>query len=89
MQNYCLYNEDFIDAYGRLYIDDEIAEGHARMWLNKSLNHELELRGIEKHSDFQMWHNFVNIEQEFGYSLTALGFLNFEYAEPVKFTPTK
>ena len=76
---------EFFDTH----IDDEIAEGHARMWLNKSLNHELELRGVEKHSDFQMWHNFVNIEKEFGYSLTALGFLNFEHAEPVNFTPIK
>ena len=65
-------------------IDDEIAEGHAKMWLNKSLNHELEIRGVEKHSEFQMFHNFVNIEQQFGYCLTCLGFLNFDYAEPVK-----
>ena len=54
------------------------------MWLNKSLNHELEIRGVEKHSEFQMFHNFVNIEQQFGYCLTCLGFLNFEHAEPVK-----
>ncbi len=65
-------------------IDDEIAEGHAKMWLNKSLSHELEIRGVEKHSEFQMFHNFVNIEQQFGYCLTCLGFLNFEHAEPVK-----
>ena len=28
-------------------IDDEIAKGHAEMWLNKSLNHELSIRGVE------------------------------------------
>ena len=50
-------------------IDDEIAKGHAEMWLNKSLNHELSIRGVEKHSEFQMWHNYVNITQQFGYSL--------------------
>ena len=65
-------------------IDDEIAEGHARMWLNKSLNHELEIRGVEKHSDFQIFHNYLNITQQFGYCLTCLGFLNFEHAEPAK-----
>ena len=65
-------------------IDDEIAEGHAKMWLNKSLSHELEIRGVEKHSEFQMFHNFINIEQQFGYCLTCLGFLNFEHADPVK-----
>ena len=65
-------------------IDDEIARGHCEMWLNKSLNHELDIRGVEKHSDFQIFHNFINITQPFGYCLTCLGFLNFEYAEPVK-----
>ena len=68
-------------------IDDDIARGHAEMWLTKSLNHELSIRGVEKHSEFQMWHNYVNITQQFGYSLTALGFLNFEHADPAKFTP--
>ena len=33
------------------------------MWLNKSLNHELTLRGVEKHSEFQFWHNYLNISQ--------------------------
>ena len=70
--------------YFPTYIDDEIAKGHAEMWLNKSLNHELELRGVEKHSEFQMFHNYVNITQQFAYCLTALGFLNFETADPVK-----
>ena len=64
-------------------IDDEIAEGHARMWLNKSLNHELELRGVQKHSEFQFFHNYLNLTQPFGYCLTVLGFLNFRNAAPV------
>ena len=54
------------------------------MWLNKSLKHELEIRGVEKHSEFQMYHNYLNITQQFGYCLTCLGFLNFEYADPAK-----
>lgn len=70
--------------YFQTPIDDEIAKGHAEMWLNKSLNHELEIRGVEKHSEFQFFHNYVNITQPFAYCLTALGFLNFETAEPVK-----
>ena len=70
--------------YFPTYIDDEIAKGHAEMWLNKSLNHELELRGGEKHSEFQLFHNYINITQQFAYCLTALGFLNFETADPVK-----
>ena len=69
--------------YFPTYIDD-IAKGHAEMWLNKSLNHELEIRGVEKHSEFQLFHNYINITQQFGYCLTCLGFLNFETADPVK-----
>mgnify|MGYP004477675351 FL=1 len=70
--------------YFPTYIDDEIAKGHAEMWLNKSLKHELEIRGVEKHSEFQLYHNYINITRQFGYCLTCLGFLNFETAEPVK-----
>ncbi len=69
--------------YFDTYIDDEIAKAHAEMWLTKSLNHELDIRGVEQHSDFQFFHNFVNITQNFGYSLTALGFLNFKNAPAV------
>ena len=70
--------------YFDTFIDDDIAKAHAEMWLTKSLNHELDIRGVEKHSAFQFFHNFVNIKQAFGYSLTALGFLNFEYAPVAK-----
>lgn len=69
--------------YFDTWIDDDIAKSHCEMWLNKSLRHELEIRGVEKHSDFQFFHNYLNIEQAFGYCLTALGFLNFEFADPV------
>ena len=72
---------EFFDTF----IDDDIAKSHCEMWLTKSLKHELMLRDVEKHSDFQFFHNFVNIKQRFGYSLTALGFLNFETTDPVKF----
>ncbi len=33
---------EFFDTY----IDDEIAKAHCEMWLKKSLNHELALRGV-------------------------------------------
>lgn len=70
---------EFFDTF----IDDDIVKAHAEMWLTKSLNHELSIRGMQQHSDFQFFHNYVNITQAFGYSLTALGFLNFEYTPPV------
>lgn len=64
-------------------IDDQIAKTCAEMWLNKSLNHELDIRGVAKHSEFQMWHNYINLTQPFGYCLTAMGFLNFKTAPVV------
>ena len=57
---------------------------HAEMWLNKSLKHELSLRGVEQHSEFQFWHNYLNLTKPYGYCLTVMGFLNFEFADPVK-----
>ena len=71
---------EFFDTY----INDDIAKAHCELWLTKSLNHELALRDVVQHSDFQFYHNFVNITQPFGYSLTALGFLNFETAPVVE-----
>ena len=71
---------EFFDTF----IDDDIAKAHAQMWLTKSLNHELDIRGVKRHDDFQLFHNYVNITKNFGYSLTALGFLNFEYAPVVE-----
>ena len=64
------------------WIDDEIAASHAQMWLKKSLQHELDLRSVSKHSEFQYFHNYINIRKKFGFCLTALGFLNFENAAP-------
>lgn len=69
--------------YFDTHIDDDIAKGHAEMWLRKSLNHELEIRDVEKHSEFQIWHNYINITQPFAYCLTVMGFLNFQNAAPV------
>ena len=68
--------------YFDTHIDDDIAKGHAEMWLKKSLNHELEIRDVEKHSEFQIWHNYINITQPFAYCLTVMGFLNFQNAAP-------
>ena len=68
--------------YFDTHIDDDIAKGHAEMWLKKSLNHELEIREVEKHSEFQIWHNYINITQPFAYCLTVMGFLNFQNAAP-------
>ena len=51
--------------------------------LSRYSKHELEIRDVEKHSEFQIWHNYINITQPFAYCLTVMGFLNFKFAEPV------
>jgi len=43
------------------------------------------LRKVEQHSPFEFWHNHLNLTQSYGYCLTAMGFLNFDHAEPVIF----
>ncbi|MBP5344053.1 MAG: pyruvoyl-dependent arginine decarboxylase [Alphaproteobacteria bacterium] len=75
--------------YFDTFIDDDIAKAHCEMWLTKSLNHELEIRGCQQHSYFEFYHNYINITQNFGYCLTALGFLNFEYAPVVELNQKK
>lgn len=86
-------NGEFIGGWAAEYIecfptwiDDNIAKAHAEMWLSKSLQHELSIRSVEQHSEFQFFYNYINIKKKYGFCLTALGFLNFEYAEPVVLT---
>ena len=79
----------FVGGYAAEYvqffdskIDDEIAKATAEMWLKKSLNHELSIRGMEQDGEMELYHNYLNIpaENPFGYCFTAIGFLNFGYA---------
>jgi arginine decarboxylase len=78
----CGWAAEYVE-YFDTWIDADIARAHTEMWLNKSLNHELEIRGVKKHSEFQIFNNYLNITKPFGYCLTALGFLNFQFADPV------
>ncbi len=64
-------------------IDDAIAEVSARMWLDKSLDHELKIRNVQHHGKKEYWHNHLNLTKHYGYCLTAIGFLNFRHAPPV------
>ncbi len=76
---------EYVQFYDSI-IDDEIAGAEARMWLNKSLNHELSMRGLEQDGEKELYHNFINItpDNPFAYCLTAIGFLNFAYAPLAK-----
>lgn len=79
------YAAEYVQFYDSR-IDDEIAGAEARMWLTKSLKHELDIRGMEQDGDMELYHNFLNIppDNPFGYCLTAIGFLNFGYAPLAK-----
>lgn len=75
-------------SYTILFINDDIARAEAHMWLNKSLDHELTIRGLEQEGEKDMFHNFLNIPENnpFGYCLTCIGFLNFKYAASISQT---
>ena len=76
---------EYVQFYDSV-IDDEIAAAEAKLWLTKSLNHELSIRGLEQDGDKELYHNFINItpDNPFAYCLTAIGFLNFNYAQIAK-----
>lgn len=79
----------FAAEYVQFYdskIDDEIAKAEAHMWLSKSLNHELTIRGLVQDGEKEIFHNFINIPSDnpFAYCLSCIGFLNFGYAQLAK-----
>lgn len=75
---------EYVQFYDAV-IDDEIAAAEAGLWLNKSLNHELSMRGMDAEGERELFYNYINIPSDnpFGYCLTAIGFLNFSYAPVV------
>jgi arginine decarboxylase len=68
-------------------INEDIAYAQAVMWLNTSMDHELKIRGLEKRGEYSVYVNWLNIEQRFAYCLTAMGFLNFTFLDPVVIPP--
>jgi len=77
----------FAAEFVQLYtapINDEIAAAEAKMWLTKSLKHELDIRCLKKKGEFEFYHNHLNLCKHFGYCLTCIGFLNFKFAKPVR-----
>jgi len=73
---------EFVQRY-TAQIDAQIAQAEAHMWLTKSLTHELKIRKLFKHGEVEFFVNWTNISERFGYCLTALGFLNFMWTEPI------
>jgi arginine decarboxylase len=64
-------------------IDEDIAYAQADLWLTKSMDHELNIRGLRKRGEYDIYVNWLNIKERFGYCLTAMGFLNYMMLDPV------
>lgn len=86
----------FVGGYAAEYvqqftteIDEDIAYAQADMWLTKSMDHELKIRGLRKRGEYDIYVNWLNIKERFGYCLTAMGFLNYMFLDPVVFTPER
>jgi arginine decarboxylase len=77
----------FVSKFFQKYasqIDEDIAYAEAELWLTKSMNHELKIRGLRQLQEYDIYVNWLNIEKRFGYCLTAMGFLNFMYSDPIQ-----
>jgi len=76
----------FVAKYSQSYlseIDEDIAYAEADLWLTKSLDHALKIRGLSKSGEYNIYVNWINIQDRFGYCLTAMGFLNFIFPDPI------
>jgi pyruvoyl-dependent arginine decarboxylase len=77
----------FAAEYERIYdrekVSPEQAEKDAIEQLTKSLQHELEIRGLKQTGDMKFNVTSLYIEKKYGISLAALGFVNFIYSNPI------
>ena len=77
----------FAAEYERIYdrqkVSPEQAEKDAIEQLSKSLEHELDIRGLKQKGDMKFNVTSLYIEKKYGIALAALGFVNFIYTNPV------
>ena len=84
------YVGGFAAEYERVYqgqiVDSQTARQDAINQLTKSLQHELDIRGLKQREKTPMKFNITSlqIKQKYGIALAALGFVNFIYPEPVE-----
>ncbi len=76
----------FAAEYERIYdrekVDEETAHNDAKIQLEKSLNHELSIRGLKQYGEMKFNIISLFIEKKYGLALAALGFVNFIYPVP-------
>ncbi|MCP4228793.1 MAG: pyruvoyl-dependent arginine decarboxylase [bacterium] len=68
-------------------IDAKTAENNAIAQLTKSLDHILEIRGLTQVGDKEFTTTSIYIEKNYGMALAALGFVNFDYPDPLPVPP--
>lgn len=70
-------------VYERQTISPAQAYADAQQQLTKSLQHELDIRGLTQASDMIYNITSLQITKNYGIALAALGFVNFEYPGPL------
>jgi arginine decarboxylase len=87
------YVGGFAAEYERIYDREKVspqqAENDAVQQLTKSLQHELDIRGLKQKGEMKFTVTSLYIEKKYGISLAALGFVNFIYPGPAPVTGTK
>jgi pyruvoyl-dependent arginine decarboxylase len=80
----------FAAEYERVYnntdVPSEKAKEDATAQLTKSLEHELDIRGLKQVGDMQFDIKSLYIKKNYGIALAALGFVNFIYPDPLPVT---
>ncbi|MGD2085386.1 MAG: pyruvoyl-dependent arginine decarboxylase [Candidatus Aminicenantes bacterium] len=82
------YVGGFAAEYERIYdrqqVSSEQAEKDAVEQLTKSLQHELNIRGLTQKGEMKFTVTSLYIEKKYGIALAALGFVNFIYPGPLQ-----
>ena len=75
-------------VYSQKYVSKEQAYEDAKKQLTKSLQHELDIRGL-KQAPVPMKFNITSLQitNNYGMALSCLGFVNFIYPPPLKVQP--
>lgn len=71
-------------VYSGKKVSPEDAENDAINQLTKSLQHELNIRGLTQKGEMKFTVTSLYIEKKYGMALAALGFINFIYPGPVQ-----
>jgi arginine decarboxylase len=78
-------------VYSREQVDPQTASNAAIAQLTKSLQHELDIRGLQMKPGTTMTFNTTSlyIEKKYGIALAALGFVNYIFPDPMPISPGK